>query len=395
VRYGLESKTQIADGPDSAARRQRDSADKWKDGSMAWRFGTDDGDTLYGTAEADSMKGYGGDDVLKGGGGADTLNGGAGIDTAMYSDSTVGVDVDLMTGRGRFGTAEGDTLAGIENIFGSVYDDVLTGNDVSNTLTGSNGNDQLNGHGGTDLLDGGHGNDFLTGGTGNDTLRGGDGFDAARYFYAPAGVIVSLIDGTATGGDGNDTLTGIETVYGSQHNDVLLGNHLENYLHGWLGADTIYGGAASDGLEGHNGDDLLYGEGGNDSLGGGDGFDRIIGGMERDYMTGGAGPDTFIWEDIGETGGTSIGSGDMIYDFSNAEGDQINLQVIDADAYAPGNQGFRFIGAADFSGTPGEINYVHDQGNTFIQMQTGISADVEGVIAIVGIVTPEASWFVL
>ena len=50
---------------------------------------------------------------------------------------------------------------------------------------------------------------------------------------------------------------------------------------------------------------------------------------------------------------------------------------------------------AAFSGTPGEINYTHSGGNTYIQLQTGTVADVEGVIRLDGIVTPEASWFML
>ena len=50
---------------------------------------------------------------------------------------------------------------------------------------------------------------------------------------------------------------------------------------------------------------------------------------------------------------------------------------------------------AAFSGTPGEVRYYHADGNTFIEMQTGTSADVEGVIRLNGIHAPEASWFVL
>ena len=88
-------------------------------------------------------------------------------------------------------------------------------------------------------------------------------------------------------------------------------------------------------------------------------------------------------------------TGDFVWDFSPAEGDRLDVSGIDADVYAAGNQTFTFIGDAAFSGTPGEINYVHAGGNTIIQMQTGTSADVEGVIRIYGILTPEASWFVL
>ena len=56
---------------------------------------------------------------------------------------------------------------------------------------------------------------------------------------------------------------------------------------------------------------------------------------------------------------------------------------------------FTFIGTAAFSGTPGEINYRYENGDTIIQMQTGTSADVEGVIRLVGIHVPNESWIML
>ena len=44
-------------------------------------------------------------------GGADTLIGGAGTDFADYSASLTGVDVNLATGTGLGGDAQGDTLS--------------------------------------------------------------------------------------------------------------------------------------------------------------------------------------------------------------------------------------------------------------------------------------------
>ena len=37
----------------------------------------------------------------------------------------------------------------------------------------------------------------------------------------------------------------------------------------------------------------------------------------------------------------------------------------------------------------------HSGGDTYIQLQTGTVADVEAVIHLVGVLTPQASWFVL
>ena len=63
-------------------------------------------------------------------GGADALDGGTGTDAADYSGSAAGVTVDLATGTGTGGDAEGDTLSGIENLLGSGLADMLTGNDT-------------------------------------------------------------------------------------------------------------------------------------------------------------------------------------------------------------------------------------------------------------------------
>jgi Ca2+-binding RTX toxin-like protein len=344
---------------------------------MATRVGSDKADWLIGTGDADMIKGFGGNDVLKGGGGADTLNGGAGVDTAIYADSSTGVYVDLTMGFGRYGTAEGDTLISIENLQGSGYGDGLIGNGDANALAGLGGDDFLSGMGGRDALDGGHGNDFLVGGSGADVLNGGEGFDWAGYAYSPAGVFVSLYDGIATGGDAQgDTLGSIEAVEGSAHGDLLIGNEVANTFFGYDGADTIKG------------------YGGADTIDGGAGRDVILGGLGIDTMWGSGGPDTFVWTSIDDTGETAA-TADRVGDFGFAEGDRIDLAGIDADVYTAGDQAFRFIGAAAFSGTPGEINYYQSGGHTYIQLQTGTSADVEGVIRVDGLVTPQASWFVL
>ena len=47
----------------------------------------------------------------------------------------------------------------------------------------------------------------------------------------------------------------------------------------------------------------------------------------------------------------------MIRDFSRAQGDDIDLSGIDANAKAAGNQAFSFIGDKAFSGKAGELQY--------------------------------------
>src|SRR5262245_56321673 len=85
-------------------------------------------DIIWAYGGNDSIFGLGGDDQIKGGGGADAINGGSGSDTAVYIDSSVGVSVNLFTGTGSGGTAQGDTLASIENLYGSNHNDILVGN---------------------------------------------------------------------------------------------------------------------------------------------------------------------------------------------------------------------------------------------------------------------------
>jgi Ca2+-binding RTX toxin-like protein len=137
------------------------------EGNDALTGGTGD-DVLHGGAGNDQLWGNAGDDILAGGPGADALAGGAGIDTADYSTSSAGVTVNLLTGTGHGGDAEGDALNSIENLIGSATIDLLTGNSGDNHISGGSGND---------VLDGGTGNDTLTGGPGADILIGGAGAD--------------------------------------------------------------------------------------------------------------------------------------------------------------------------------------------------------------------------
>ena len=217
-------------------------------------------DYLNGGAGNDMLFGENGNDTLVGGQGADALNGGAGIDTADYSASAAAVNVSLLTGQGLGGDAEGDTLASIENLTGSAFDDTLIGD------------------GGNNILIGGAGNDVLVGGAGADVLNGGDGIDTADYSTSTSAVNVNLETGVAHGGDAEgDTLISIENLVGSQFDDVLVGDANVNKIYGGDGNDTITGG--------HN-DDFMYGGNGNDTF-------LVEWSYHGDTYDGGDGIDTF------------------------------------------------------------------------------------------------------
>ncbi|WP_442854129.1 beta strand repeat-containing protein, partial [Brevundimonas sp. Root1279] len=124
-----------------------------------------------GNAQANTITGGNGDDNLRGRGGIDVLNGGAGIDTVDYTLAAAGVTarLDLMRATND-GDGATDTFTGVENLTGSVYNDLLIGNAGNNVLHGGIGTDTLLGFGGDDILWGGSGggNNQLQGGTGND-----------------------------------------------------------------------------------------------------------------------------------------------------------------------------------------------------------------------------------
>ncbi len=288
-------------------------------------------DTLTGDGGNNSLGGADGDDLLDGGDGDDFLDGGADNDTASYASAADGVTVDLSeTGQQDTVNAGMDTLVNIENIIGSAFADILTGDSENNTLDGGEGNDKLNGGGGDDTLNGELGNDTLDGGTGNDFLHGDDGddtlvggsgddlldggldTDTASYAAATTGVVVDLnvTDAQDTVGAGWDTLESIENLVGGAAGDILTGNEVKNRLSGGLGndvlngeagLDTLFGGSGNDQLNGGFDNDVLNGDSGNDvlngnehndTLNGGLGNDQLNGGTEDDVLKGDSGADT-------------------------------------------------------------------------------------------------------
>jgi serralysin len=132
--------------------------------------GSSFGDILIGNSLANQLKGGLGNDLFVGGGGADAMDGGDGIDLVDYQTSALGVNVNLSTGLATGGDAAGDTLKGIERLFGSASGDTLTGNTVANDFIGDEGNDKLSGLAGDDFLEGDSGADTMTGGDGADTF---------------------------------------------------------------------------------------------------------------------------------------------------------------------------------------------------------------------------------
>lgn len=211
-------------------------------------FGSQHADAITGNDGSNYIQPMGGADVVDGRGaldlvfdgvgplgsgtdGDDRFDGGDGLDAVAYSESPGSVDANLTT---ETATGNGtDEIEGMEGIWGSAFDDVLTGDAARNLLLPGGGDDNVDGRGAN---------------------------DAAAFWFSPGPVTADLSTGAATG-EGEDRLIGIEGLLGTVlFNDVLRGNDQTNLL------------------DGDGGDDQLFGDDGNDWLVGGLGNDQIDGG---------------------------------------------------------------------------------------------------------------------
>ena len=295
-------------------------------------------DSLLGGAGNDTLNGGSGQDTLHGGTGNDTLNGGTGTDD-LYGDE--GDDTFLHTGgdfgANTYGGTGTDTLdlsgwtvssiafnvnlsatnyqflpnnsgvngtyalVDVENVIGSDFNDIITGDSGNNDLAGGGGDDSIRGESGIDVLNGGDGNDTLNGGLYKDTSHGGAGDDTFQITgtdiaddvfgdsgidtldvsgSTPFGYQINLAAGTydyAPGFGGPFVIQDVENVIGSAQNDEITGSTLANNLAGGAGNDTIRGGGGADTMAGGLGDDIFVTDGGDTITEAvGEGFDWVF-----------------------------------------------------------------------------------------------------------------------
>jgi Ca2+-binding RTX toxin-like protein len=216
-------------------------------------------DFLRGTVGTNQLVGAVGSDVLDGGLGSDHLDGGDGYDFAHYTNSLSGVLVDLLSNGGIGGDAEDDTFTSIEGVFGSLYDDIISGDHGNNNLFGESGDDRLIGN---------NGNDGLLGGLGEDRMEGGIGND--DYFVDnPLDEVIELA------GNGQDTVyseislplaANVETLWLTGAANINgTGNALPNLLRGNVGSNQLDGGGGVDTMLGDLGNDVYIVDTANDS----------------------------------------------------------------------------------------------------------------------------------
>jgi Ca2+-binding RTX toxin-like protein len=306
---------------------------------------------IRGDSQANTIKAGHGDDTLIGSAGADTLDGGEGIDTVDYSASNIAVNINVLTGIGSGGDAQGDRLINIERLVGSAHKDTLdfsgaVGSLMINTVDGTS-NQKLNGSN-TDLSFTGferivgsqHGDTYTVNSIATEIVEsstGGTDTVRASVNYTLGANLENLIltDG-ATSGTGNaldNTITGNDlgnTLSGGAGNDSLIGGHGNDTLDGGTGADTMRGGAGNDNYVVDNANDVVeekFNEGTdtveasisymltanvenlkltgtaningtgnvlNNVIIGNSGNNRLDGGAGADTMSGAAGHDTYV-----------------------------------------------------------------------------------------------------
>ncbi|MCP8939442.1 VCBS domain-containing protein [Alsobacter sp. SYSU M60028] len=368
---------------------------------------TDGADDVVGTAASESFDARGGDDVVMAGGGNDVVLGGAGDDDLSGGDGNDFVDggqggntlrgdagddiiqhangaLDWIDGGDGFdmlrldetGATAAARIAVTAQTFTLADGTVVAGVEAL-AFKGGAGNDTVTGGAGADSLDGGQGDDVLTGGGGDDQITGGLGTDTAVYEGIASNYSVTVIgealyrvtDLRAGATDGSDVLSGIENLSFADGLVALAGQVAAGVTvtgtanDDWISAlqapagqplltdngDSVSGMDGDDHIQGGAGADRLEGGDGNDFVKGGAGDDWISGGAGHDELTGGGGADRFVFTSLGDSTPTSH---DDVLDFSQAEGDRIDLSGLDAIAGSPGSA-FTFV--ATLSGVAGEL----------------------------------------
>jgi Ca2+-binding RTX toxin-like protein len=284
---------------------------------------------------------------------------------------------DLFDSRGGTTTGLIEGLGGDDTLVAGTAFKALDGGTGNDSLFGGNGGEMLLGGAGIDELLGNEGNDVIRGGAGADVMQGGAGRDQLDYGFSLA-VNVSLTTGEGSGGDATgDAFSGFEDIAGGAGNDTLTGDGFAN---------TLFGRTLNDLLLGAAGNDHLLGQEGNDTLDGGPG---------ADILRGGVGADRFRFADAAHSPNVA-GQRDRILDFVRAEGDRIDLSLIDASSLLPGNQAFAFVAAGGAFTAAGQVRAVASGASYVIQGNTDANlATFEFSAILVSASAPVAADFVL
>jgi Ca2+-binding RTX toxin-like protein len=192
-------------------------------------------------------------------------------------------------------------------------------------------------------------------GGGYELLYGAGGKKIADFALASGHVTVGLTLGSTNAKV--DVVNGRE-VWSDTSISSVSGNVTEIHALG-IAAISLSGASSSQKMFGNSGANTLKGNAGNDTLDGGAGIDKLYGGT---------GHDTFVFA-RGDTGKFHA-KADTIYDFKASEGDTIDLTAWDANANKSGRQDFHFIGSQDFHDKAGELHFIKEKSDTWIEGDT-------------------------
>jgi len=126
--------------------------------------------------------------------------------------------------------------------------------------------------------------------------------------------------------------------------------------------------------------------------------------MGQDYLAGRGRGDIFTWTRTADRA-IAGAAADVGGDFNRAEGDLPSVSLIDANESMPGDQAFTFVGVVNFTSGffsgAGQIGYFTDGLDTYILLNTTVNPGADGIdyedatIRLVGVHTPDVSWFAL
>lgn len=184
----------------------------------AWLSGGAGNDRLESFGSQSTLLGGDGNDVLVSRAGSDELNGGNGVDWVYYWVSWGGVAVNLETGNGSGADATGDRLVSIENIYGSVNSDILTGSRYTNVLFGTTGADALTGGGANDYFLYRAVKDSTVAAAGRDTITDFSHAQSDKIDLRPIDA-----DGNATNGNTDFVFSPGGAFIGSGHEVIVQG----------------------------------------------------------------------------------------------------------------------------------------------------------------------------
>jgi Ca2+-binding RTX toxin-like protein len=361
----------------------------------------DGSDRLYGGGGNDFLNGGNGNDTIYAGRGSDTLSGGAGNDTLYLASRVQGTGV-AYGGSGNDAFYIDNALRstifggdGIDTVFGGGdFSAVGVLNAVEVLDTGGYlitlRADQLDdfrsilGHENSDVVS----LKIVTGGL----LKHWVAIDSSNRLNINASSAAEAI--IVTGNNLDDTIIGglgHDSINGANGSDQLFGRSGNDIISGGAGFDFIVGDAGNDRLSSGTGGGSLHGSYGNDTLEGGSGEDALVGDAGLDLMTGGGGRDKFYFSEVIDSRPFSP---DLITDFQ-AGVDRIMLGDLHSGTGYPGQpSGFKFIGTAAFS-AEGQVRYVHQNGDTIVQVNIDGTSGSELSILLKGLVNLSVSDFVL